>query len=136
MASDENDGEGGSTFPQAGQELQARHTGHAHVDDQAAVTRRVEGIEELLRRSKRLRRDFFGTQQKHQGIPDCLVIIDNGNHATGIVHLYSARGRVSRNTTPLESPGSKDRRPPCASTMDRVIVNPKPIPCTLVVAKG
>ena len=47
--------------------------------------------------------------------------------------VYSAAGRVNRNTAPRGSLWSTHKRPPCATMMERQIASPIPSPLVFVV---
>src|SRR6266849_8012614 len=59
--------------------------------------------------------------------------IPNHVPVAGICRISAAVGRVKWNVAPRPSLAAAHNRPPCDSTMERLMANPMPLPCGLVL---
>ena len=57
-------------------------------------------------------------------------------YVTGGLGFVTSVGKVKRKVAPRPSLAVAHNRPPCDSTMERLMANPIPLPCDLVVKKA
>ena len=74
-------------------------------------------------------------QQRVQRAAHGRIVVDDEDGRAIHAHESAslATGSENRNTAPWGSFGLAHRRPPCASTIERVIDKPMPMPSALVV---
>src|SRR4029077_969272 len=70
----------GAGSGQAGQQVEAAHSGHAQIEDEAAGARPLLGLQEGLRRVERLDAEAHRGQEVPDRSPQRLVVIHDGDH--------------------------------------------------------
>ena len=120
--------------------LQVKPTqaGHAYVQDQARRTVAIAATQKFLGRREALDRQAYGCNQAGERLADGNVVVNNEYNLFCQLHCASALavGNLSWNVAPGPLLRVAHSRPPCVSTMERLIANPIPIPLGLVVKKG
>ena len=99
--------------------------------------------DELLNRPEQVGIQPNELKEVSDGLTDFSVIVDYDDRrflgpavSDQLPSSHCALGRVRWKTLPRFSPGVTQRRPLCASTIDRQIGNPIPMPWFLVVKNG
>src|SRR5664279_1323866 len=92
--------------------------------------------QELLRRRKGLGTQANRLQHASDGRAHQLIVVDD-EHRGSICERHSCAsalvGRVKKKLAPRGKLSEAHNRPPCDSTMERLIRSPIPVPCGLVV---
>src|SRR5689334_4345065 len=70
----------GAGSGQAGQQVEAAHSGHAQIEDQAAGARALLRLQEGLRRVERLDAEAHRGQEVPDRSPQRLVVVHDGDH--------------------------------------------------------
>src|SRR5262249_5407289 len=138
MPRNEDDGQRHVRRSQLLLEVEAALARQSNIHHQAAGTRRPWPVEELLRGIEQLDLQADGTQEVVQRSAYGGMIVDDKDDGRGFAHwsFLRAGGSVNRNTAPCGELGEAQSRPPCASTMERQIDRPIPIPSVFVVKMG
>jgi len=79
MGSDENDRDAGAGAGQPPLQLEAGHSGHAHVDDQTSDLGKTSRIQQLLRGRKDVDFEASGPQETLERLTYRLIVIDDGD---------------------------------------------------------
>ena len=132
----------GSSAPrcdQLGLEIESAHSGHADVEHQTAGLRGLVLAQELRRRRVGSHGEADGFEQPSQRVAHRAIVVDDEDDRFGLrrhrdlrVRLAARRGRRRRGAG-SEKPTT---RPPCASTIERLMWRPSPSPSRLVVKNG
>src|SRR5271169_1629065 len=131
MTGDEDDGNLDARVGQLPLKVQAAHALKSHIQDKATWPLWMLAPQELLRRC-----EGFGTQAhrfKHavDSITHRGIVIDD-EHGGSICERHSSAsdlvGRVKKKLAPRGKLSEAHRRPPCDSTMERLIRSPMPVP--------
>src|SRR5258706_8777290 len=135
VRADEDEGKDDAGDEEAMLQVDAAHSRHAHVRDQAGAFAGDAGIEESFRGAERANRVAQRAPQRAHRAAHGGVVVDDGDQ---VVHFYE--GWVAAcvdsstwNVVPRGMAGAAHMRPPCASTMVLEMYRPIPVPCGLVV---
>ena len=79
-AGDENDRNPVSSSPHPFEKIEPAHSCHVNIEDQTVAATGTSGIEKFPARAEFAGLEAFTFEQKPQGIPHSLVIIDDENH--------------------------------------------------------
>ena len=120
-----------SRLPELFLQYEAAHFGQAHIEDQAAGTFWLEGIQKCLPGGIALRTQTYGFDQlldrvAHRGI----VINDEYRSLFQLCHGATSRS-VNWKIAPPDGYGVYQIRPPWASMIVRQMASPIPIPSPL-----
>src|SRR4029079_5145058 len=114
--------------------VDARQAGHPQVEQHAVGGLRARPLEKRLARRELARREAMQAQQQRERIAHGVVVVDDRDQR-GVARRHCASGTVKQNALP-GARVSCQRRPPCASTIERLIASPSPVPLAFVITNG
>src|ERR1700722_1654545 len=112
---------------------------HAYVEHHTAMSEPAFLISpELTCGGKQFGPQTYGFEQCRNGCAYCFVVINYENCGFGEHYALAlaVRGRVKWNVAPQLAFAVAHSRPPCASTIERLMDSPSPIPSLFVVKKA
>jgi hypothetical protein len=134
MARDEDDRGVVSPRAQIVVEPEPGLTRHAHVE-QEATRRRTLALEEVSRRGERFHPVAGRLQEALEPAADRVIVVDDGDGRDGVRQegLSSSFGKLKWKAAPRVRLFVAQMLPPWASTIDRAMERPMPIPVAFVV---
>ena len=138
VAGDENDWNAATGAGQPVVEVKPREPGHSDIQQEAIEVAESSILEEFARGCIRLHSVPTYLEQAGEASSDGEVVVNqtNAQDVHGCVTVRSIGGRVRWNSAPRSLPAAAQMLPPWASTIDRAIARPIPIPDFFVVKKG
>src|SRR5579862_1665083 len=118
-------------------QVQTTQVGQTDVEHQTPGCVGTLRVQKVLGGTKGLNFQAQSANESFYRRADDRVVVHNKNYWSGFVHGSQAQaGRVNSKVAPSVSLGASARRPPWASTMERQIGSPIPMPAGLVVKKA
>src|SRR5215468_3051527 len=130
MSRDENDGGVDTGFDQFTLKLKAANRRDSHVKNQATGPIVGCALQEISRCRERFSSQPHALQQAlHPGAHTRISVDDKDDRSRG-THALSASsfGKVKQNFAPCPELAVAHKRPPCDSTIERLIARPIPVP--------
>jgi hypothetical protein len=134
MAGDEDDGGAVSLREQIVVQMESGLARHAHVEQEATRSRTL-ALEVIAGRCERLHPVTGSLQEAREPAADRVIVVDDGDGRDGVRQegLSSSFGKLKWKAAPRLRLFVAQMLPPCASTIDRAMERPMPIPVAFVV---
>src|SRR6266404_1891028 len=136
MTSNKDDRNPDSGLRQVALKVQTVNSWKSHVQNQATWPVRPLATQKLLRRPEGLGAQAHRLQQALDGGTHQVVVINDKHRGDGCGrHSWTSTlvGKVRLKLAPRGELSAAHKRPPCDSTMERLIRSPMPVPLGLVV---